>query len=91
MQVLRDSIVMLRMILSTILILLAVSVASGQAPQSVRNILKRGMAHLDAGELDAALKSLEEASSIYNKLDVFEGLRTERAVERVRAAIAKKQ
>ncbi len=46
---------MLRSVLSSTLILLAVGLSAGQAPQTVRNILKSGMAHLDAGELDAAL------------------------------------
>ena len=46
---------MLRIFVSSTLILLAVGLSAGQAPQTVRNILKSGMAHLDAGELDAAL------------------------------------
>jgi tetratricopeptide (TPR) repeat protein len=52
---------MLRIIFSSTLILLAVGVSAGQAPQTVQNILKSGMAHLDAGELDAALADANRA------------------------------
>lgn len=48
-----------------------------------------GLIREGKGELQAALKSFEEANAIYAKLEVFEGLRAEQAVERVRAAIAK--
>ena len=48
-----------------------------------------GLIREGKGELQAALKSFEEADAIYAKLKVFEGFRTEQAVERVRAAIAK--
>jgi hypothetical protein len=49
-----------------------------------------GLIREGKGELESALKSLEAANSIYSKLDAFEELRTDRAVERVRAAIAKR-
>jgi hypothetical protein len=48
-----------------------------------------GLIREGEGNLEAALKSFEEAHEIYDKLDVFEVVRSDRAVERVKAAMAK--
>src|SRR5678810_643707 len=60
---------MLGTIFSSILILLAVSVSAAQTPQSVQQIIKSGMAHLDRGELDAALLDANRAIELDPKND----------------------
>jgi conflict system STAND superfamily ATPase/tetratricopeptide repeat protein len=49
-----------------------------------------GLMQEGKGELEAALKSYQGADAIYSKLDVFEGLRNDGAIQRVRAAIDKR-
>jgi tetratricopeptide (TPR) repeat protein len=58
---------MLRIIVSSTLVLLALGLSAGQSPQTVRDILKRGSSHLEAGELDAALADANRAIELEPK------------------------